>query len=270
MMWQFLPQKNSVRLLESEVKMGLWSGIGKAFGLNELGDVVGKVFNKATGAEEANQWQWDMWNAQNAYNAPLAQRQRLEAAGYNPLLNQGWSGGASGGTASAMTSHQGSGKGLDLLGQVSSLTNSFSQAALAREQARKLKHDNDVVEGTPVSASDNSLSGKLFRAGKWLFGGSENSAKSAVQSFAGDVLGIPQAAMAVGTKWNELKKSRGLLDGQTMRLLENPGLPSVYPGSRIDNVIEATNAKKRSNSFWSVIKKLWKSGDFSPFNYLTK
>ena len=43
------------------------------------------------------QEQWRMWNAQNEYNSPSAQRQRLEDAGYNPFMNQ------DGGSASSMT-----------------------------------------------------------------------------------------------------------------------------------------------------------------------
>lgn len=34
-------------------------------------------------------WQRDMWNAQNAYNTPAAQRKRLEDAGINPYLAMG-------------------------------------------------------------------------------------------------------------------------------------------------------------------------------------
>ena len=41
--------------------------------------------------------QWKMWQAQNEYNSPSAQRQRLEEAGYNPFMN------TDGGVASSMT-----------------------------------------------------------------------------------------------------------------------------------------------------------------------
>lgn len=43
------------------------------------------------------QEQWKMWQAENEYNSPAAQRERLEEAGYNPFMNQ------DGGTASSMT-----------------------------------------------------------------------------------------------------------------------------------------------------------------------
>lgn len=43
------------------------------------------------------QEQWAMWNAQNEYNSPAAQRQRREDAGYNPFMD------GDGGTASSMT-----------------------------------------------------------------------------------------------------------------------------------------------------------------------
>lgn len=41
--------------------------------------------------------QWKMWQAENEYNSPSAQRQRREEAGYNPFMDQ------DGGTASSMT-----------------------------------------------------------------------------------------------------------------------------------------------------------------------
>lgn len=37
-------------------------------------------------AREQNQWNLELWNKANEYNSPLAQRRRLEQAGYNPLL----------------------------------------------------------------------------------------------------------------------------------------------------------------------------------------
>ena len=49
--------------------------------------------------ERGIQNQWDMWNANNAYNSPAAQRQRLQAAGVNPAL--GLLNGANTGTAEA-------------------------------------------------------------------------------------------------------------------------------------------------------------------------
>lgn len=47
----------------------------------------------------SNQLQVDQWNRENAYNAPIAQRKRLEAAGLNPLFN-----GIDGNTAGGLSS----------------------------------------------------------------------------------------------------------------------------------------------------------------------
>lgn len=61
--------------------MGLVSGIQ---------NTIGKGLNRLLGTNDAmkqqNQMQWDMWNAQNAYNTPAAQMQRLKDAGLNPML----------------------------------------------------------------------------------------------------------------------------------------------------------------------------------------
>lgn len=55
--------------------------------------------------KEINKQNWDntldLWNKQNAYNAPSAQRQRLEAAGLNPALAYGGSG--AGGVAASVS-----------------------------------------------------------------------------------------------------------------------------------------------------------------------
>ncbi|WGL31392.1 DNA pilot protein [Dipodfec virus UOA04_Rod_1017] len=41
--------------------------------------------------DQQNQWNLDMWNRQNEYNSPVAQRARLESAGLNPDLMYGQS-----------------------------------------------------------------------------------------------------------------------------------------------------------------------------------
>lgn len=51
-----------------------------------------KIARETNAANRANQeyqneWNLDMWNKQNEYNSPAAMRQRLEAAGLNPIFN---------------------------------------------------------------------------------------------------------------------------------------------------------------------------------------
>ena len=48
-------------------------------------------------AKDQNQWNLSMWNRQNEYNSPAAQRERMEAAGMNPFFNE-----VSAGTASSV------------------------------------------------------------------------------------------------------------------------------------------------------------------------
>lgn len=83
-----------------------WSGAGASLitgGASLLGGITGligqnsanatnlKIARETNAANRANQeyqneWNLSMWNKQNAYNTPLAQRQRLEAAGLNPIF----------------------------------------------------------------------------------------------------------------------------------------------------------------------------------------
>lgn len=55
-------------------------------------------------AEKARAFQLDMWNRENAYNTPAAQRARQEAAGYNPYMNPGDAGNATGSSAAPAAS----------------------------------------------------------------------------------------------------------------------------------------------------------------------
>lgn len=52
--------------------------------------------------QEQSKQQWDMWHAENEYNSPVAQRERLKQAGLNPILAM--SNGTNTGQASSMMS----------------------------------------------------------------------------------------------------------------------------------------------------------------------
>ena len=58
-------------------------------GISALGGLAASSLSNSANAnlDNANrQWQERMWHEANAYNAPLEQRKRLEAAGINPAL----------------------------------------------------------------------------------------------------------------------------------------------------------------------------------------
>ena len=62
----------------------------------------------------AEAWQEKMWNLQNAYNTPSAQRQRLQEAGYNPWISGSGGGNLQSLAASAGQGHSGSASQLPL------------------------------------------------------------------------------------------------------------------------------------------------------------
>lgn len=135
--------------------------------LTHLADKAGDLFNRATGQTQANQWQWDMWNEQNEYNTPAAQRARLEAAGYNPMLMNS-AGSSVSGNASSMSAKSGSGiSPFEVLNSLVNARYSMQQADFIAEQTRKLRHDNDLNAGLPVKSDDNSFMGKIGRFLKW-------------------------------------------------------------------------------------------------------
>lgn len=65
---------------------------------NEMNLKINQMNNdfNAQEAEKARAFQLDMWNKENAYNTPSAQRQRMEQAGYNAYMNPSDAGSASG------------------------------------------------------------------------------------------------------------------------------------------------------------------------------
>lgn len=120
-------------------------------------------YNMAMLDKQINE-QWEMWKAQNEYNSPAAQRQRLEAAGYNPYMNQ------DGGTASSMTAPAGQPavtptmvgatmqpglNGLEaFLGTVQGITEllgSYTQNRLGAEQISGQSISNYIVKQSALS-----------------------------------------------------------------------------------------------------------------------
>lgn len=65
---------------------------------NEMNLKINQMNNEfnAKEAEKARAFQLDMWNKENAYNTPAAQRERMEQAGYNAYMNPADAGSASG------------------------------------------------------------------------------------------------------------------------------------------------------------------------------
>lgn len=65
---------------------------------NEMNLKINQMNNEfnAKEAEKARAFQLDMWNKENAYNTPAAQRERMQQAGYNAYMNPADAGSASG------------------------------------------------------------------------------------------------------------------------------------------------------------------------------
>nr|DAG02915.1 MAG TPA: hypothetical protein [Microviridae sp. ctE3S2] len=65
---------------------------------NEMNLKINQMNNEfnAKEAEKARAFQFDMWNKENAYNTPAAQRERMAQAGYNAYMNPADAGSASG------------------------------------------------------------------------------------------------------------------------------------------------------------------------------
>lgn len=201
-------------------------------GLEGLANDAGNLFNRATGATQSNQWQWDMWNAQNAYNTPAAQRQRLIDAGYNPAL--AYNSGSAGGSAGSMSAKQGSGSSglnpLDFLSRLGQLSSVNSQAEVNSansrvldQTARRMKHENDLVENTPFTVSDKSDLALAARGAVW--------GTKQLSNVASSVFGRQNTP---GTTSNNLEKSAILNK-----------LSGLKPGQRLDQAFAADQFQSR-------------------------
>ena len=95
-------------LYSCSCQLAIFGLIGSVFGsslsarsqrkANEMNLKINQMNNEfnAKEAEKARAFQLDMWNKENAYNTPAAQRARLEEGGYNAYMNPADAGSASG------------------------------------------------------------------------------------------------------------------------------------------------------------------------------
>lgn len=105
--------------------------------------------------EAAQAYNTDMWNAQNAYNDPSAQRQRLEAAGYNPYYNA-----ADAGTASSVPASQGATSSANSVGMPNTgqiVSSAFSD--MANFLYNKKKIESETNRNNAAANESNSQSG---------------------------------------------------------------------------------------------------------------
>lgn len=119
--------------------------------------------------EYQNEWNLNMWNKQNEYNSPVAQRQRLEAAGLNPIFNGLDGAGNAGALQSApFTAVNGApmlNEGAPMGESIANLGKTLAEIELMRSQAKKNNEDakgqniaNQIAEATkPVLIEDANV-----------------------------------------------------------------------------------------------------------------
>lgn len=113
--------------------------------------------SSAYASDRANQqniqFQWDMWNANNAYNHPLKQRERMVEAGFNPALMYG--NGSVANTSSPMNMPDV--KPVNPLSGVTDSLLTYAQFKINELQAENLKKDLEVKDSQILSNTSNSL-----------------------------------------------------------------------------------------------------------------
>ena len=141
--------------------------VGQQIGINAasagIGGLIGLAttalqhrYNKKLSEQQFNQ-NIEMWNMQNEYNSPIAQRQRLEEAGLNPALMYG-NGGGSTGNASQMPQYQAFGQDItqNLMTGLQ-MAQVYANVRKTNAEAQKQELENPYVGATAQAILDNYL-----------------------------------------------------------------------------------------------------------------
>lgn len=123
---------------------GLLGGAGSIIGqssANKANKEIAQMNNEfnAREAQKDRDFQLDMWNKQNEYNTPAAQRARMEEAGMNPFLSDIQTGNASSSPAGAQATSAGLPTMQNVVPDFSSVASSIASMA----QARKAMSDTE-------------------------------------------------------------------------------------------------------------------------------
>ena len=102
-------------------------------------------------AKDQNQWNLSMWERQNEYNSPAAQRERMEAAGMNPFFNDVSSGTASSVPQAAVPTMQPSGNlGKSIASSAQNYFENEMNQQLVEANVRKAKADASTAESQAI------------------------------------------------------------------------------------------------------------------------
>lgn len=153
-------------------------GVGSLFGgtmgylgqreANKTNLRIARETNKANrdNQEYQNEWNLNMWNKQNEYNSPVAQRQRLEAAGLNPIFNGLDGAGNAGALQSApFTAVNGApmlNEGAPMAESMANLGKTLAEIELMRSQVKKTEEEtkgislgNQILEAKKPALIEN-------------------------------------------------------------------------------------------------------------------
>lgn len=120
----------------------VWTGIGAAGVAGALG-LGGSLFGANEQKKEnrrAFERDFFMWNAQNAYNHPSAQMERLKSAGLNPMLVYG-----NGSVVGNTTGHAPSYRPADVSGKYSGAGKGFDAYVAARQLHQNLQLGQEQI-----------------------------------------------------------------------------------------------------------------------------
>lgn len=153
---------------------GALAGIGSLIGggisaisqnnTNKTNLQIARETNRANrqNQEYQNEWNLNMWNRQNEYNDPSAQRQRLEDAGLNPIF-YGLDGTGNAGALQSAPFEAQNGFPMQNSGQfigqsVANAFNAYSDAYLKKAQADNLNADTESKKAQTIGQDlDNQL-----------------------------------------------------------------------------------------------------------------
>lgn len=152
-----------------------WSSVAST-GISQVGGFLSEMFfgkkNRDFTREERerqNEWNLQMWNAENEYNSASAQKARLEAAGYSPLalLN----GGQNMGNASALTASDATMPAMNNPISGDSIANSYAAFKNAKLAEKKTDAEIKLIESQAGKANEEAETERQIREDKVEFAG---------------------------------------------------------------------------------------------------
>lgn len=245
---------NPLLSLGGSILGGLFGSKGQS-NANKQNLLIARETNAANRAnqEYQNAWNLEMWNKQNAYNDPAAQRSRLEAAGLNPIFSGiDGTGNAGSLTSADYTATPGApmaNSGEFMANGIMNAAKTMAEVDLLNSQANKVDEETEgqkiynriqsATEGTTIALAGANLEVTQEMKNKLKQDQSESVAR--INKLENDIRQVDEQ-IALATKEYDLEKWKAEVDKE----LRETKLDNDYKIALKHIAVEWFNAKQNA------------------------